>query len=164
MHNVYDGMTSWKYRELFVCKKRVDTRPSIFIDLCFISNWAKSIRLSFNSFPSAMIFLSSSVKVRFANDTQRQCIKLDIKCVWPICLSTISFVLPLFGPLSILGRLPFHRNIAGRGTPRQSRPKCPHKRRALPITHSLVQSDWLSSSLAQVADSRIPKLKASTGV
>ena len=30
----------------------------------------------------------------------------------------------------------FHRNIAGRGTPRQLRPMCPHKRRALPTTHT----------------------------
>ena len=68
--------------------------------------------------------------------------------------------------------------MAGHGRPRQSRLMCPYKRRALLTTHSLLfdfvrlsphslafrSRYWISLSLAQVADSRIPKLKAYSGV
>ena len=95
----------------------------------------------------------------------------------------------LFGPLYVFERFPvnfrepmpfssqdfqFHWNMAGCGIPQQWRPLCPHIRRALSITRYLVHHSPHSltlglvirfrSSLAQVAESRIPKLRASLGV
>ena len=64
-----------------------------------------------------------------------------------------------------------HWNMAGRGTPRQSRPMCSHIRRALSTTHYLVRLTphslalghiiGLHSSSTQVADSSIPQLRPS---
>ena len=70
--------------------------------------------------------------------------------------------------------LRFHQNMAGCGTPQQSRPMRPHIWRALPTTHYLVliQASLLDmglligfrSSSAEVADSRIPKFRSFFGV
>ena len=107
------------------------------------------------------------------------------------CNTANLLYLTVLEPLRILERLPvnfqesisisgwdfrFHWSMAGRGIPWQSRPMYPHIKRALPTTHHLYLFDtqssltcwhWdslyiaIRSSSAQVADSRIPKPRAS---